>query len=182
MRRTLFWLTRTQEKTSSAPGSAGPGGLGAGARAGPGRGEAGRGAALRADPAAARSRRLRSEPLKQTRWRPRCRGSSGRPNARFKSAGCLRSKWDRAPARPAAGGAPPRADRAGAVSVSAGPPASRRPAGADPAPRWRFSGAKGSCRAWALGKCAQGGRARTLLCGRVYLAPLSFSHSFYGPS
>ena len=57
----------------------------------------GRGALVRcsfaAAPAAATAAASFSDSLKQTRWLPLRRGSSCRPNPRFKSAGCLRSKW-----------------------------------------------------------------------------------------
>lgn len=50
-----------------------------------------------------------SDSLKQTRWLPLRRGSSCRPNSRFKSAGCLRSK--RAPVRLRSQRQPPTARR-----------------------------------------------------------------------
>lgn len=79
----------------SPPGVGRAGWPGEGKRVGEGAGK-GRGALVRcsfaAAPAAAAAAASFSDSLKQTRWLPLRRGSSCRPNPRFKSAGCLRSK------------------------------------------------------------------------------------------
>lgn len=72
----------------------GAGGPGRGKRVGGGGGERGSPCAVwpRSCSRHRHGRRLLSDSLKQTRWLPLRRGSSGRPNPWFKSAGCLRSK------------------------------------------------------------------------------------------